>query len=120
MRMEFVNHIQTTQLELYDSIPLGELFPQNKKIFSVVPGEARPYEFFDNNHVVVSFEVSLDRIKIQRFVFSFLDWLGDVGGLLEILFISFSLIYMVFHYQTFEEYLTAKLYRKKGQVLEMN
>ena len=115
-----MNHIQTTQLELYDNIPLGELYPQDEKIFSVVPGEARPYEFFDNNHVVVSFEVSLNRIKIQRFVFSFLDWLGDVGGLLEILFISFSLIYMAYHYQTFDEYLTAKLYRKKSQDLDEN
>ena len=63
---------------------------------------------------MVSFEVSQDRIKIQRIVFSLLEWLGDVGGLLEILYITFSLIYIVFHYQTFEEYLVDKLYRKKS------
>ena len=63
---------------------------------------------------MVSFEVSLDRIKIQRIVFSLLEWLGDVGGLLEILYISFSLLYLAFHYQTFEEYLVDKLYRKKS------
>ena len=50
----------------------------------------------------MTFELSLDRIKIQRFVFSLLDWLGDVGGLIEVLFISFSLVYVIFHYQTFE------------------
>ena len=50
--------------------------------------------------------MSLDRTKISRNVFSLLDWVSDVGGLLEILFIGFSLIYMVYHYQTFENYLT--------------
>ena len=57
--------------------------------------------------------MSLDRTKISRNVFSFLDWASDVGGLLEMLFISFSLIYMVYHYQTFENYLTLKLFRRR-------
>ena len=101
-------------MELYDNIPLGELYPESREIFKITSQNQRPYEFPDGNQVVVSYEVSLDRIKIQRIVFSFLEWLGDVGGLLEILFISFSLVYMVFHYQTFEEYLVEKLYRKKS------
>ena len=113
--MEFVNHIQVTQLELYDNIPLGELYPESREIFKITSQNQRPYEFPDGNQVVVSFEVSLDRIKIQRIVFSLLEWLGDVGGLLEILYITFSLLYMAFHYQTFEEYLVEKLYRKKSQ-----
>ena len=87
-----------TSLELYDNRPLGELLVEEEDIFRIVPFGERPYEFSDAVHLTVTFELSLNRIKIQRFVFSLLDWLGDVGGLLEILFISFSLVYMLFHY----------------------
>ena len=97
-RGEFVNKIQMTNLELYDSITLGELYPQEEDIFRIVSHDSRPWEFDDAVHVQVTFEVSLDRIKIQRFVFSLLDCLGDVGGLLEILGVCFTLIYMLYHY----------------------
>ena len=62
--------------------------------------------------------MSLDRIKIQRYVFSILECLGDVGGLHEILAIIFGLIYGVFHYETYEEFMTSKLYRKKPENLD--
>ena len=102
LRGDFVNKIQVKNLELYDSRPLGELYSEEKETFRIVNHGQRPYEFLDDVHLTVTFELSLDRIKIQRFVFSLLDWLGDVGGLIEILFISFSLVYALFHYQTFE------------------
>ena len=113
IRQELVNRVQLTELELQDSITLGELHTENENIFKIVTDTPRPLESKDAVHMIISYELSLDRTLIQRNVFSFLDWLGDVGGLLEILFIFYSLIYQVYHYQTFEEYLTRKLYRKK-------
>ena len=84
IRGEFVNKIQMTNLELYDSRSLGELYSEEENIFRIDPKNPRPWEFYDAVHVQVTFEVSLDRIKIQRYVFSLLDCLGDVGGLNEI------------------------------------
>ena len=88
-----MNRVQLTELELQDSIPLGELHTENDNIFKIVADTTRPYEVEDAVHMTIAYELSLDRILIQRNVFSFLDWLGDVGGLLEILFILYSLIY---------------------------
>ena len=93
-----MNRVQLTELELQDSIPLGELHTENDNIFKIVADTPRPYEFEDAVHMTIAYELSLDRTLIQRNVFSFLDWLGDVGGLLEILFIFYSLIYQVYHY----------------------
>ena len=62
----------------------------------------------------IVYEMNLDIRHVQRNVFSLLDWLGDVGGLFEILFIFFSLIMSVYHYKTFEIYMVRKLYKKKA------
>ena len=51
-------------------------------------------------------------------MFSLLDWLGDIGGLFEIFFISFSLIISIYHYKTFEIYMVRKLYKKKAGFLK--
>ena len=47
--------------------------------------QKRPYEFDDNVHVAVTFELDLDLTVIDRQVYSILDWLGDIGGLAEAL-----------------------------------
>ena len=46
----------------------------------------RPYEFPDAVHLSLSYEMNLDKFVIYRTVYTTLDWLGDVGGLMGILF----------------------------------
>ena len=82
------------------------------EIFGIVPSGERPYEFYDEMHVSIVYEMSLDRVRIQRNVFSLLDWIGDVGGLFEAMFIFFSIIIAAYHYKTFEIYMVRKLYKQ--------
>ena len=50
----------------------------------------RPYEAFNNVHFQLSFEFDLTLYRIDRDVYSFLDWIGDMGGFFEgILVIGF-------------------------------
>ena len=67
-------------------------------------------------HIGIVFEVNLNRKRIQRSVYSLLDWIGDVGGLLEAMFVSFSILVAVFHYKTFEKFMVENLFLRKGSV----
>ena len=110
LRSEYINQIQTTLLELQDSIPLGELKSDQPEIFNVLPKGERPYEFYDNVHVAIVYEISLDRRRIQRSVYSLLDWIGDIGGLLEAMFVIFSLLIAIYHYKAFEIHMIGQLF----------
>ena len=112
-RTEYIRQIKITTLELQDSIPLGELELHTEEIFTVVGAGERPYEFVDNVHLSISFEMSLDRKRIQRNVFSLLDWIGEVGGLLEALFVLFSVLITIYNYKAFENYMVQNLYSKR-------
>ena len=47
-------------------------------------------------------------------MFSLLDWIGEVGGLLEALFVLFSVLITFYNYKTFENYMVQNLYSKKN------
>ena len=55
-------------------------------MFTTEQGAVRPYEFPDQVHLAISYEMELNKESIERTVYTFLDWLGDVGGLMGILF----------------------------------
>ena len=40
-----------------------------------------------------------------------LDWLGDLGGLKEALFYILGAVYVLFHYETSENYLVTQLFK---------
>ena len=76
-----------------------------------MPKGERPYEFYDNVHVGIVYEINLDRRRIQRSVYSLLDWIGDVGGLLEAMFVVFSVLIVIYQYKTFEIYMIHNLFK---------
>lgn len=43
--------------------------------------------------------------RIDRDVYSILDWIGDVGGLREGLFIIFSIVQGFLNFNTFEHFM---------------
>jgi len=61
-------------------------------IFSQSYQLSRPYEFVDNVHLQISFEFDLTLYRVDRDVYSILDWVGDVGGLTEGFYIFLQLI----------------------------
>ena len=53
------------------------------------------YEFNDQVHLAISYEMDLNLHVIERTVYTLLDWLGDVGGLMGILVDFGGLILMI-------------------------
>ena len=54
-------------------------------IFTTIQHTSRPYEFEDSVHLSISYEMDLNMHVSERTVYTILDWLGDVGGLMGIL-----------------------------------
>ena len=54
---------------------------------------------FADGHTAISYEMNLDRKVVKRIVYTYLDWLGDVGGLNGALGGSFLVILAVLQYR---------------------
>ena len=71
----------------------------------------RPYEFSNNVHISVTFEVDLDLQVIDRQVYNILDWIGDVGGLGEgCFFISYTILGII-HFGALDNMIISELFR---------
>ena len=61
------------------------LFQETRDIFSLKTGSVRPSTYTDDSLDAITgsvvFELSQDRLLVQRIVYSSLDFLADVGGL---------------------------------------
>ena len=75
----------------------------------------RPYEFPDRVHLQLTYEFDLDLYRIDRDVYSILDWIGDIGGLNEGLFVILGIILSYFNYNTFEHFMIEHLFFKREQ-----
>ena len=75
----------------------------------------RPYEFPDDTHLQVSYEFDLTLYRVDRDVYSILDWIGDVGGLNEGLFLMFQCFLLFFQFNDFEHFLVERLYMQREE-----
>lgn len=85
--------VSVAELELQDTVWQWGVWTNVKidSIFKIEEATTRPYEFDDNVHVAVTFELNSDLKVLNRQAYSVLDWLGDIGGLSEALFFIGSL-----------------------------
>ena len=82
MRTEYVHSIQVTELDLSDEIwDIGSSSEVDHSFLIDYNTAQRPYDFFDNIQTAIAFEMNLDLKRIDRSIYSFLDFLGDIGGL---------------------------------------
>ena len=63
----------------------------------------------------ITFEFDLTLYRIDRDVYSILDWVGDVGGLNEGLFLFFKMILLFFQFHEFRHFLIERLYHKSDE-----
>ena len=49
-----------------------------------------PYDFFDDIQLSITFEFDLTLYEMERTAYNVLDWIGDIGGLLEALLVFFG------------------------------
>ena len=87
---EYTNKVQISQVET-PSIS-GQV--SSDEIFSINEGRNRAIGLA-NAQTVVSYEMNLDRKVVKRIIYTYLDWLGDVGGLNGALGGSFLVILAV-------------------------
>ena len=94
---------------------MGDLTETEDEIFGIKPLTVRPYEYFDNVHIAITFEFELNYYRIDREAYNMLDWLGDLGGLKEALMIILGFIFGLFNYNSFENFLVSQLYRAETE-----
>lgn len=113
VREELVYKVQLTDLNLQDTYyQFSGLTEDEIRIFQNLHVNNRPYEFPDNVHLQVTFEFDLTLYRVDRDVYSLLDWVGDVGGLNEGLYIGFKIVLGLFQFMVLEHLLIEKLYLK--------
>ena len=86
LKVEYPINVQIQNVVLNDSIfSIGLLFQEDKDIYTVIEKEVRPSTYVDDDLGKLSgsviFKLDLNRTLIQRIVYTFLDYLGDIGGL---------------------------------------
>ena len=65
-------------------------------MFTIEEDGTRPYEFDNQVHMALTFEMDLDLGNINRQVYNLIDWIGDIGGLGEgCFFISVTLLSVI-------------------------
>ena len=60
----------------------------------------------------MTFEFDLNLYRVDRDVYSILDWIGDVGGLFEGLYLIFTMLIFIFKFNDFQHFLIELLYKK--------
>ena len=86
-----MHKLQLTDLNLQDQYyQFSKITEDDRRIFSFDQKQSRPYEFPDRVHLQITFEFDRTLYRIDRDVYSFLDWLGDMGGLSESLLFIFA------------------------------
>ena len=76
---------------------------------------SRPYEFKDRVHLQITFEFDLNLYRVDRDVYSILDWVGDMGGLNEGLYLGLKVILIFFQFSEFDHFLIQRLYSKQTE-----
>jgi len=75
-------------------------------IFDVEPENPRLYDYFDDIHMALSYELSPDLKIVKRKVYGLLDLLGDIGGLASSLKSLFFALILVFQYKAAVSYVS--------------
>ena len=114
-RTEIANLIEVTYLDLQDNLmQFGDVTEDNRNITTIRPYQTRPYETDDDIQVSIIYERDLDFHRVDREVYSILDWLGDVGGLYEALQIICGIFLYVVNFMQFENFLVSELFKKEN------
>ena len=88
--------MRISDLNLNDKIIDIGVRTDSHRIFATEGKTFKPWDFPDNVQVSITYELSRDLDKVNRKVYSILDYLGDIGGLAGALVSLFSAAVMIF------------------------
>ena len=105
-----IREVRIEDVTFHDSLlQIGSLTSDSAKFFSITDGKSRPIWEREDLYMV-RYEMSLDKVEHERTVYGILDWLGDVGGLLEaLIYISTALLFFI-QFFPLEQTLIKKLF----------
>ena len=78
--------------------------------FKVEFKKTRHYEWDDDVHFLIRYEMNLDHHEIERVVFGYFDFIGDIGGMKEGLSIIFTILLGIFQFQPLNMLLVSRLF----------
>ena len=85
-RTDTVKMIQRIKLNFDDSaFSIGDILKEEDEGFETKIAEKRTMPYLNNMWNSITYEVSMNRIQLNRSVYGFLDFLGDLGGLMACL-----------------------------------
>ena len=65
-------------------------------------------------------EMNLSQTQIARAGYTFLDYLGDIGGLQGMLMSGIAMFLMVWNFNNFENYMVTRLFRMENKAADKN
>ena len=92
---------------------LGGLTSEESEIFNTKFTGFRPIEFDNLSQFGVVYEVNLDLTSYTRTVYSFLDWVSDIGGLSSAIAAFQAFLLNIFFYQALDYFMVSELYGRK-------
>ena len=103
--------VNRSDLDLNDSlVNMGGLFKEQKKGFFIESLPARELPYLNLFHNSITFEISLTNTVYYRRVYSVMDLLGDLGGLLGALMPISFVIVKIFHYRSSYMHITGEMF----------
>ena len=87
-----------------------ELTEETYEVFSIVDVRERPYEYFDDVHFAINYELNRSLDVYEREVYTSLDWFGNLGGLFEGFKLFFGILVAILNYNYYENYMVAHLF----------
>ena len=61
--------------------------------------------------MAIGLELSANQVHHERTIITLLDVLSDLGGLVEVMFVAFSLVLSMFNYKNMTSYMASQLFR---------
>lgn len=121
-QIQFVVPMQLTRTEailqdLYVNLDdMTEL--SNSNLFHATPLPSRPFEWFEETQTAISYEMSLNAVRIDRSIMTLLDIGAAVGGLESTIMIFLGIFVSIFTNGNVDQHLIENLYEvapKNGQ-----
>ena len=97
-KIKYGHQIQLTYLKDRDSVlSVGDLLEDKRTMFNIIFNDV-PSVYdgnFENEHMLIRFELNLNKQEIHRAIYTTLDLLGDIGGLFGTLKILLFVVMLI-------------------------
>ncbi len=84
---------------------------EDNRVFRMEQMPNYSYEKDTQTQIDISIEMNLSQYAISRDGYTFLDWLGDIGGMQGMLISGATVFVSIWNYNQLENYMVSKLFK---------